>query len=619
MPQATSQASLAPGTLLVKRYRIEELIGSGGYASVYRATDLTFGYERAIKEVHDADQGVRNQFRLEAELLINTKHPNVPHGYNMIEDRGRMYLVMEYIRGKDLEELLIESLTQHNRPLDEAQVLRWAIDICDALNEMHHLQVPVIHRDIKPANIKVTTEGRPVLIDFGLAKLQRAGRPTMTAAQGVSPGFAPPEQYMARGRTDGRTDVYGLGATLYACLTGRDPAEAPSRLLAQTGAKGSGGAALVAPRRLNPNVSEATDRLILKALELSPSQRQQSAAQLSDEMRAALKSLEGAQSASTLVMGTICPRCHTQNRPNVARCVNCGASLLAGAPEDTGKRTIASALPPDSSAKRPIVATPGAARGAGKATPAKPPRPTTPPAPDPRTGQFAAVGARTAQQPAIATPRPAAAAAAMAAPVVAQAATAATSAAATPAAGRASGRAAQRAAEMAAAPQPTQAVAVAERADVAAASLPQDGAWVRFGATPIGGFGKAMLALATVEVLWGTIVLVLGSIAIATQGHPFPTVQFALVWAVVVLLVSLLGGQALSRPVYRRGTITSLRRGLQGTVLVLWTLITHAVALWGAQIFAHDQGNFVLAIISFMLFGLIILVVGVLALVNLLG
>nr|MBF6592103.1 serine/threonine protein kinase [Ktedonobacterales bacterium] len=224
MPQSVLPSALAPGTVLAKRFRIEEVIGSGGYACVYRATDLNLGYERAIKEVADPDAHVRRQFQLEAELLINTTHPNVPHGYHLIEDRGRMYFVMEFIRGKDLEELLNESLTQRGRPLDEGQVLPWMLDICDALGELHTLAVPIIHRDLKPANIKITPEGRPVLIDFGLAKLQkRDGRPTQTAAQGVSPGFAPPEQYMAKGRTDARTDIYGLGATLYAAVEGVPP------------------------------------------------------------------------------------------------------------------------------------------------------------------------------------------------------------------------------------------------------------------------------------------------------------------------------------------------------------------------------------------------------------
>ena len=90
MPQpATSTATLQPGTILAKRYRIEEVIGSGGYACVYRAIDMDFGYERAIKEVLDTDPGVRKQFRFEAELLINTQLPNIPHGYAVVEDRGR--------------------------------------------------------------------------------------------------------------------------------------------------------------------------------------------------------------------------------------------------------------------------------------------------------------------------------------------------------------------------------------------------------------------------------------------------------------------------------------------------------------------------------------------------
>ncbi len=120
MPQqSASPATLPAGTVLAKRFRIEEPIGSGGYASVYRATDLDFGYPRAIKEVADPDPRVRKQFQFEAQLLINANHPNVPRGYELLSERGRMYFVMEFIRGKDLEELLNESLTQRGRPLDE--------------------------------------------------------------------------------------------------------------------------------------------------------------------------------------------------------------------------------------------------------------------------------------------------------------------------------------------------------------------------------------------------------------------------------------------------------------------------------------------------------------------
>jgi serine/threonine-protein kinase len=281
---------LTSGTILAHRYRVEELIGSGGYASVYRATDLTLGNERAIKEVVVSDPGVRAQFRLEADLLINSSHPNIPRGYQAFEELNHLFLVMDYVRGKDAEELLNDSLVHRARPLDEEQVLRWAMDICGALEAMHSQTIPIIHRDIKPANIKITPEDVPVLIDFGIAKLRESDKSTMTAAQGVSPGFAPPEQYMAKGRTDARTDIYGLGATLYACLTGKDPPEAPARLLAQTGAA-QGGSALRSPRLLNLRISEETDRIIVTALELSPIHRQQSAHQLRDELFAALQQL----------------------------------------------------------------------------------------------------------------------------------------------------------------------------------------------------------------------------------------------------------------------------------------------------------------------------------------
>src|SRR5262249_45769408 len=372
VPQTPPQVTLATGAVLAKRYRIEQLIGSGGYATVYRATDLTLGYERAIKEVSDPDPAVRVQFRLEAELLINSKHPNIPHGYHLIEDRDRLYLVMDYVHGKDLEEWLNESLTQRQRPLDEAQVLKWAIDICGALDEMHNLRVPVIHRDIKPANIKITPEGWPILIDFGLAKLHQKGGPTMTAAQGVSPGFAPPEQYMAKGRTDARTDIYGLGATLYACLTGKDPPEAPGRLMAQTGAGGASGMQLQMVRRLNPRVSDETDRLVMRALELSPNSRQQSARQLHDELAVALQKLTGVSvsSPATLVMGPACLRCGAQNRPDAARCINCGSPLhYAEGPQRVNGNPNGAY---DGSGKRPAVVAPAGAT-AGRMPAAKAP------------------------------------------------------------------------------------------------------------------------------------------------------------------------------------------------------------------------------------------------------
>ncbi len=610
MPQPASQATLAPGTILTKRYRIDQLIGSGGYASVYKATDLTFGYERAIKEVSDADPGVRNQFRLEAELLINSRHLNIPHGYHLIEDMGRLFLVMDYVTGKDLEELLNESLTQRKRPLDEAQVLEWAIEISGALNEMHNLNVPVIHRDIKPANIKIMPDGRPILIDFGLAKLQQQKGPTMTAAQGVSPGFAPPEQYMAKGRTDARTDIYGLGATLYACLTGKDPPEAPGRLLAQTGAGGAN-MRLLPVRRLNPAISEATDRLILKALELSPNNRQQTAAQLRDELSASMKQL-GGQGESTLVMGMTCHRCGTQNRPGAERCVSCHALLHSS----DGPRPLGVAGPnSDGSAKRPALA-PAGARGTGKQAAVGAMRASTDDDREPRTGrQVVPQNQRTGKQSAVGVEQRSGRQRAITPPADGLAAT-----------GVLAGSALASARAGAIAPLPARparagesgrgAVALAERSSPAAQAV---GGWIRLGSVPLGRFGKTMLALSAVEALWGICILALGGVAIAYRDKPLPVSQLALSWLAVVVVGSLVGAQAIVRPIYRRGRLTNLRRWMQGSGLAFYTVAVHAVAIWGATIFASQQGNATLALISFILFGINVLVVGVLGVVNTLG
>jgi serine/threonine protein kinase len=646
VPQSPSQTTLSPGTVISKRYRIERLIGTGGYASVYRATDLTLGYERAIKEVADPDPGVRTQFRLEAELLINSKHPNIPHGYHLIEDMGRLFLVMDYVNGKDLEELLNESLTQRQRALDEAQVLTWAIDICDALDKMHNLKVPVIHRDIKPANIKITPDNQPILIDFGLAKLQQKGA-TLTAAQGVSPGFAPPEQYMAKGRTDPRTDIYGLGATLYACLTGKDPPEAPGRLLAQTGAGGGAGMQLVPPRKLNPHISEATDRLIVRALELSPNHRQQSARELQVEMQEALARLSGAapstsSAGSTMVMGVLCPRCGTQNRPDASRCAQCGTSLrgyeLPARP--TGQHPVAGlSSAADSSGKQPRIVPPAGNRTNVKAPGAAPNRTLaaqidtersgrtaqTPAANSSWTGQRPAlnsgkqpaVGSRSGKQSAVRTGKQAAVA--VESSSGRQRAVGSGAGAIALPAGRAT--AVSPAVLPSKSPKSASGVsATPKTAQVAAAPKTKDGAWIRLGETALTGFGKFMLTLAGIEVLWGSMILGLGIVALVFHSNT-PVLQLAAGWAVVVLIVSVLGAQALSRPIYRRAKMTGARRWLQGTFILLYSLVVQAAGIWGATVFhsSNPTGSSLLGVIAYVLFGISALIAGIFGISTVLG
>jgi hypothetical protein len=267
---------------------VDYLIASGGYASVYHVTDLQLTTPLAAKEVVDPDPGIREQFALEAQLLESSRHPNIPHGYAHFEENGRAYLIMDFVEGQDLEQLLSTSLAVRGRPIDEGQALRWLLPICDALQEMHTQVVPVIHRDIKPANIKLTGAGVPVLIDFGLAKLGLPG-PTNQAAQGVTPGYAPPEQYLAQGKTDARSDIYSLGATLYTLLTGREPPEAPNRLLSKSGNTGE---PMVPARLINPAISSQTAHIIDKAMSVSSTERHQTARELQDEIKSALLTLE---------------------------------------------------------------------------------------------------------------------------------------------------------------------------------------------------------------------------------------------------------------------------------------------------------------------------------------
>ena len=618
MPQAPAKSALAPGTVIRNNYRIEELIGSGGYANVYRATELTFGYERAIKEVIDPDPGVRMQFQLEARLLIDTKHPNIPRGYYLLDDKGRMYLIMEYVHGKDLEEILNDSLKSRRQPLEEKQVLQWAIAVCDALREMHSLKTPIIHRDIKPANIKVTPDGRPVLIDFGLAKLHKPSKNTQAAAQGVSPGFAPPEQYMAKGKTDARTDVYGLGATLYACLTGRDAPEAPARLLAQTGATNQG-ADLKPVRYYNPQVSEATERVIKKSLELSPQQRQQSATDLQRELQASLNALSGGKAASkagsaTLDMGPVCAKCGVQNRSGVLNCANCHAPIgLAGDSLTRGSAKRGNASPP--------AVSPAASSGRGTAkVPAAPAASSVahPLADDQRTkgtliaaqqrsSKHAAVsppGLRgTGKQPAANLPSP--------------------SLLAYPG----GGLAADIAGNTALAPRsPTPANPPATMISPAvaapgAASAPRSGksAWIKAGTIPISGAGKVIIAFGFVEMLWGALIIALGVVMAATKGNHFPVVPFVGIWIFVVLLASLLGGQAIARPVYRRKRVSGFRRAVQGFGLLVYSVIVHAVAIFGVTTYTNLQSSATVAIIAFIAFGLNVLFIGIFTMLNMLN
>jgi formylglycine-generating enzyme required for sulfatase activity len=265
--------TLTVGSILENRYRIELLLGQGGMGAVYRAYDTRLQQAVAIKENTMAVPGIspevvaasRHQFEREALMLARLRHPNLPRvGDHFVTPDGNQYLVMDYIEGDDLGHIIARS-----GPLPEAQAIAWISQACSALEYLHTQDPPIIHRDIKPQNIKVTPKGVVFLVDFGIAKVGEVSKTAM-GALGVTPGFSPPEQYAMTG-TDARSDIYALGATLYALLTGHVPPESISLM--------SGEAHLMPPQQVNSTVSPVVQQAVLKAMEPRKTDRPQSMAE----------------------------------------------------------------------------------------------------------------------------------------------------------------------------------------------------------------------------------------------------------------------------------------------------------------------------------------------------
>lgn len=256
--------TLERGALLYGRYLILEILGQGGMGAIYRAKDENLGLEVAVKENLFTTEEYARQFRLEATILASLRQANLPRVTNhfVIDDQGQ-YLVMDYIEGEDLRERMDQIFV-----IPEDEVLRIGGEICDALTYMHSQSPPVLHRDIKPGNVKITSSGQVYLVDFGLAKFAYSGQRTTTGARAMTPGYSPPEQY-GGARTDNRSDIYSLGATLYAALTGTVPEDSLARTMQQI--------ELTPLRKLNAQVSRKTAEAIEKALEAYPKDRYQNA------------------------------------------------------------------------------------------------------------------------------------------------------------------------------------------------------------------------------------------------------------------------------------------------------------------------------------------------------
>ena len=231
---------LKAGDTLRGRYRIRRIIGQGGMGSIYLTDDLRLeGRQCALKEVeHDKTlsgtliKEARDQFLREATVLARLDHPNLPKVSDFFSIGQRDYLVMDFVPGKDLRTLMVET-KEKDTFLSEGEVLNWSNQLSDALGYLHHQNPPIVHRDIKPGNLKLTPNGVLKLVDFGLVKVLAPGEITITILQGQGTAlYTPLEQYGGDiGHTDVRSDIYAFGATLYHLLTGKAPADARQRFI----------------------------------------------------------------------------------------------------------------------------------------------------------------------------------------------------------------------------------------------------------------------------------------------------------------------------------------------------------------------------------------------------
>ncbi len=355
---------LAIGTILDGKFKIVQVLGEGGMGTVYKVEQIGRpGYFRAVKELlinpnmpDEERKSAIERFEKEIDLLFNLKHSRIPSLVLSFQERGNYYFVMEFVPGKSLEKLLEET----SLPLEETKVVRWMMQVCEALGYIHGLTPPIILRDLKPGNIMVTPDDNVQLIDFGIARRFDPTKRTNTENLGTisyaspehlgsitSPGQRRSAQNPGRlVQTDARSDIYSLGATMYHLLTNQEPEPI------QTPAPGS--ILSINPRLHTIQVAGRSvcpvEQVIIKAMQQEPAQRFQSA----EAMRMALAQCLPAGSVvapstvqipaispnSTIVVpalpaapsiNPLCPKCGYINRPGAKFCKRDGQPLTQGA------------------------------------------------------------------------------------------------------------------------------------------------------------------------------------------------------------------------------------------------------------------------------------------------
>jgi outer membrane protein assembly factor BamB/tRNA A-37 threonylcarbamoyl transferase component Bud32 len=288
------EGTLPPATVLQERYEILTVHGIGGMGAVYQARDLRFSAVTkiiAVKEMNNTAPDPRlrqisiQNFEREANILASLSHPAIPKIFDYFSEANRSYLILEFIEGQNLEDIL-EARRQVFTPEESVE---WALQVCDVLAYLHSQKPPVIFRDVKPGNLMLRTDGRIMVIDFGIAKVFEHGqRGTMIGTE----GYSPPEQY--RGVAEPRGDMYALGATLHHLLSGRDPRLEPPFTFHER------------PLHLfNPDVNSDLESAIMKSLAYDVADRFDSAIDMAQALTDALpRSRRGTAGLGTAGLGT---------------------------------------------------------------------------------------------------------------------------------------------------------------------------------------------------------------------------------------------------------------------------------------------------------------------------
>lgn len=238
------------GKIINDRYEIRKKIGSGGMSRVFLSYDNHLDKNWAIKCIR-MDNVVNGLF--EAKVLRHLEHRCLPRIVDVGSIDEYVFLVMDYVEGKTLGQMLNE-----NKTFSEEDVVSIALDILDALNYLHQQSPPIIYRDMKPDNVMMTNDGKIKIIDFGIAREKKDGADGDTVALGTW-GYAAPEQFGGQGQSDERTDIYCLGATIYHLVTGKNPCEPPYHMYPI--------------RQINKELSEGLESIIIKATKSNPLER----------------------------------------------------------------------------------------------------------------------------------------------------------------------------------------------------------------------------------------------------------------------------------------------------------------------------------------------------------